>query len=142
MHILQMSCGQTAGQHGVVELWIVARARNGANVHEAPDAVGLQQADEVLTRQGGVTKSENGALRPFCILWCRMLDHGNYQNAFRPCRLHRNERPTWWGRQFNVNWVADPDFATGQNNAHDTGFADDISVRVALEGRLLQTRPN
>jgi hypothetical protein len=38
--------------------------------------------------------------------------------------------------------VADPDFATGQNNAHDTGFADDISVRVALEGRLLQTRPN
>jgi hypothetical protein len=26
----------------------------------------------------------------------------------------------WWGRQFNVNWVADPDFATGQNNAHDT----------------------
>ena len=48
----------------------------------------------------------------------------------------------WWGRQFNVNWVADPDFATGQNNAHDTGFADDISVRVALEGRLCQTRPN
>jgi hypothetical protein len=23
----------------------------------------------------------------------------------------------WWRRQFNVNWVADPDFATGQNNA-------------------------
>ena len=48
----------------------------------------------------------------------------------------------WWRRQFDVNWVADSDFATGQNNAHDTGFADDISVRVALEGRLLQTRPN
>lgn len=41
-----------------------------------------------------------------------------------------------WRRQFNVNRVTDPDFAAGQNYAHDTGCADDIPVRVALEGRL------
>jgi hypothetical protein len=48
----------------------------------------------------------------------------------------------WWRRQFNVNWVTDPDFATGQNNSHDTGFADEISLQVVLKGRLHQTRPN
>ena len=48
----------------------------------------------------------------------------------------------WWGRQFNVNWVTDPDFATGQNNAHDTGLAEKISLQVVLKSRLHQTRPN
>ena len=48
----------------------------------------------------------------------------------------------WWRRQFNVNWVTDPDFATGQNNAHDTGLADEISLQVVLQGRLHQARPN
>ena len=48
----------------------------------------------------------------------------------------------WWGRQFNVNWVTDPDFATGQNNAHDTGFADEISLQVVIKSRLHQARPN
>ena len=45
----------------------------------------------------------------------------------------------WWGRQFNVNWVTDPDFATGQNNAHDTGLADEISLQVVL--RVAFIRP-
>ena len=48
----------------------------------------------------------------------------------------------WWGRQFNVNWVTDPDFATCQNNAHDTGLADEISLQVVLKGCLHQARPN
>ena len=48
----------------------------------------------------------------------------------------------WWRRQLNVNRVTDPDFAAVKNYAHDTGFADEISVRVALEGRLHQTWPD
>ena len=57
------------------------------------------------------------------------------------CRLYRSERPVWW-RQFNLNRVIYPDCTAGQNYAHDTGFAGDTSVRVAIEGRLHQTRPN
>jgi hypothetical protein len=48
----------------------------------------------------------------------------------------------WWRRQFDVNWVADSDFATGQNNAHDTGFADDSSVRVAARSLQPPTPPS
>jgi len=69
MSIFQMHGGQTTGQRGVVKLWIVMRTRDGANVHEAPYAIGLQQPDEALYRQGGVTNSENGPLRPICVLW-------------------------------------------------------------------------
>jgi len=60
----------------------------------------------------------------------------------REGRLYWSERPVWWRRQFNLNRVIYPDFAAGQNYAHDTGFAGDTSVRVAIEGRLHQTRPN
>ena len=43
-----------------VELRIVPRARNGANVDESRNAVCFQQTDEFIDRPRGVTDRENG----------------------------------------------------------------------------------
>ena len=65
---IQMRRGGPTGQRGAVELWIMLRARDGANVHETLDAVGLQQqSDETLNRQGGVTDSKDSTLRPIYV---------------------------------------------------------------------------
>ena len=63
MHVFEISRGQALGQGCLVELRVVPRTRDGADVHEALDAIGLQQLDKALDWQRRMPKSENGAIR-------------------------------------------------------------------------------
>src|SRR6185437_4287727 len=46
MRVGDVRAAQGSGEGGAIELRIVARARNGANVHEALDAVGFEQREK------------------------------------------------------------------------------------------------
>ena len=49
-------CLQTSGQVFSIELRIVPRPRDGSYVHQLPDTVRVQDADEFIDRMCGVTQ--------------------------------------------------------------------------------------
>src|ERR1019366_7044153 len=75
MNIFEMLRCQAVGQGGVVELRIMARTGHRADVHEAFDAIGLQQGDEALDWQSRMAECEHSAFRPMRCLRARMFAH-------------------------------------------------------------------
>jgi hypothetical protein len=59
-----MLCRQADGEGGVVELGIMARTRNRADIHEAFDAVSMQHGHKALDRLCRMPDCEDRALRP------------------------------------------------------------------------------
>ena len=43
------------------------------------------------------------------------------------------------GRQFELDRVSGPDFTAGQNDAHDSGFADQLAIAVAIQCGIHQS---
>lgn len=58
MRVCDSDAAKRCGKGVAIELRIVARARNGANVHEALDAVGFEECDKVRKRAVGMADGE------------------------------------------------------------------------------------
>ena len=56
-----------SGERVAVELRVMARTRHRADVSEAFDAIGMEQSDEALDRQGRMPEGEDGVLRPLLL---------------------------------------------------------------------------
>ena len=66
---------QRMGQRVAVELRVMARTRHRANVSDACNAIGVQQGDEVLYRQGRMPDGENSAFGPVHFLRWGLFAH-------------------------------------------------------------------
>ena len=56
--------------------------------------------------------------------------------------LDRCQRLEWLCRELDVDQVARPDIATGNDDTHDAGLADEATVVAAFQGRLHQPSLN
>jgi hypothetical protein len=59
MRILHPGSLERAGQRRTIELRIVTRSWNGADVNDTIDAVGGEQTDELVDRSCGMPNREN-----------------------------------------------------------------------------------
>ena len=62
MPVADADASQCGGQCVAVELRIMARTRNRANIHQLLDTVCLQQADELIERTRRMADGENQRL--------------------------------------------------------------------------------
>jgi hypothetical protein len=75
VHIFEIPDFQAACQSGAIELWIMVRPRDRADIDEALDAIGLQQRQKGLERQRRVPERKDSAFRPMRFSRWRMLVH-------------------------------------------------------------------
>src|SRR5512142_716914 len=111
---------QSCGQGVTVELGIVARARDRADIHHAGHGVGLKQADEIFERACGVADRQHrrqsfcfGVLSPGADTRrhkrssaCRLQPDGHCVRAFASCRSSLASWIVPNSRIFRARWSA------------------------------------
>jgi hypothetical protein len=70
-HIFNIRRRQAAGQCGAVELWVMARMRDRADVRDAFDAISSRQGDETIDWQCRMPECEHSAFRSLSFLQTR-----------------------------------------------------------------------